>query len=67
MSEVISSGSDARTSPNFDKDFDKYCLDMPLVYQFAHKLIEQGYHIDVESIKNTETLAKAIKEGRSRL
>ena len=50
-----------------DKDFDKYCLDMPLVYQFAHKLIEQGYQIDIECIKNTETLVKAIKEGRSKL
>lgn len=50
-----------------DPDFEKYSLDMPLVYKFALKLKENGLDIDLTSIRTIEELVYAIKERRSKL
>ena len=48
-----------------DEHFEDYALDMPLVYRFARACMNRGLSIDLSNIRNTETLAEAIKKARN--
>ena len=54
----------ATPSSLFGEDLERYSLEKPLLYSFIDGLLKKGMDLDVSSIKDVESLAKAIKRAK---
>ena len=50
----------------FNQENDRYSLETPLLYKFVKALSDRGMKLDISSIKDIETLAKAIAMARGK-
>lgn len=49
---------------NDEDSYKKLSIEEPLVIKMAKKLNENGYHIDLENVKDIDTLVEQIKKER---
>lgn len=50
----------------FNQENDRYSLETPLLYKFVKALTDRGMNLDISSIKDIDSLAKAISVARGK-
>ena len=50
----------------FNQENDRYSLETPLLYKFVKALTDRGMNLDISSIRDIDSLAKAISVARGK-